>query len=59
MIVNVLAKPEQDFPAFVNVGVTCKLLTTGVFPVLVAVNVGMDPKPPAPKPILEVSFVQE
>jgi hypothetical protein len=59
---NVLAlviPPGQDLPKLVNVGVTITVATTGVFTLLVAVKLGIDPKFAEPKPILELEFVHE
>ena len=59
VMVNVLIVPEQDNPAFVYVGVTLIVATTGVAPELSAVNEGViELLPDAANPILVVSFVQ-
>jgi hypothetical protein len=60
--VNVLAvvlSPGQDLPELVKVGVTTTVATKGVFPLLVAVKLGIDPKFAAPKPMLGLVFVHE
>ena len=58
VIVKVLVGPVQLTPPLVKVGVTTTVATTGVVPVLTAVNEAMLPVPNAKSPIDGVSFVQ-
>ena len=59
VIVNVCDGPSQLTSAFVNIGVTIIVATTGIVPVLIPLNEDIFPVPEASKPILSVSFVQE
>ena len=56
--VNVFATPAQLTLPLVKVGVTVMVAITGAVPVLVAVNEGIDPIPPADKPILGAELFQ-
>ncbi len=60
-MVSVCALPVHGDPpfAFVNVGVTVMVLTTGELPVFVAVNAGILPFPDAANPMLVFELVQE
>ena len=58
-MVKVLEGPTQLTDAFVKVGVTMMVATTGAVPVLVAVNDVIFPVPLAARPILIVLLVHE
>jgi hypothetical protein len=60
VIVNVFEEPEQLTVAFVNVGVTVMVATTGEVPVFIAVNAAMlPPVPLAARPMVGSEFVHE
>ena len=58
VIVKVWEVPWLLIPPFSKVGVTVIVATTGIVPVLTAVNVGRLPVPEDERPIDSVSFVQ-
>jgi hypothetical protein len=58
VIVNVCGVPVQFTVPAVKVGVTVRLATTGIFPVLTAENNGIFPVPEAARPMAGWSFVQ-
>ena len=58
VIVKVFAGPVQGTPPLVKVGVTVIVAVTGADPVLTAANTAILPDPLAPRPIVELSFVQ-
>ena len=51
VMVKEVAVPVHVTPALVKTGVTVIVAVTGTMDVLVAVNDGIFPEPPAPKPI--------
>ena len=57
VIVNVTGVPVHDTPPLAKVGVTVTVVVIGLFPVLVAVNVGSEPLPPVLNPM--GSFVRD
>ena len=59
VMVKVFDDPVQEMPAFVKVGVTTIEATTGVVPVLMAVNEMIFPVPLEARPMLDWSFVHE
>ena len=58
VIVKDWVLPGQLFPAFVKVGVTVIVATTGTEPELVAKKAEMLPVPLAARPMLVVLFIQ-
>ena len=58
MIKNVRKVPIQITDPFSNWGVTLIVANTGVLPLFIAVNEGISPVPPEPRPILVLSLVQ-
>ena len=58
VMVNVLGDPEQVMPPLKYRGVTLIVATMAAVPVFTAVNDPIFPKPVAPIPIPELSFVQ-
>ena len=51
VMVNCLAVPPQVLPPLVKYGVTMIIATIGEVPVLVAVNIGIEPLPSDARPI--------